>query len=202
MLTLPNVTLVCIDCINYLRALNAINQSIEKVNFAEVKILTSIDVFTTGSIQIVPIEPITNKVAYSYFVIKELHKYIQTDYALLVQWDGYVWSATGWSNEFLEYDYIGAVWHFRPDIRVGNGGFSLRSKKLLDLTPSIQEIITSEGKGSLHPEDCAICIFHRDYLMSHGIKFAPEDVADRFAVENRTYKGQFGWHGGTHPPGV
>ena len=38
-----------------------------------------------------------------------------------------------WRPEFLDYDYIGAVWpHVLDKYNVGNGGFSLRSKALLE----------------------------------------------------------------------
>src|ERR1700687_3454326 len=37
-----------------------------------------------------------------------------------------------WREEFLGCDYIGAQWFWHDDaMRVGNGGFSLRSRKLL-----------------------------------------------------------------------
>ena len=38
---------------------------------------------------------------------------------------------------FFDYDYIGAPWPNNFVNRVGNGGFSLRSKKFLELTAKI-----------------------------------------------------------------
>ena len=65
-----------------------------------------------------------------------LKKYIDTDFCLIIQGDGFVIHPENWTDEFLKYDYIGAPWrnlaHY-SFIRVGNGGFSLRSKKLLKI---------------------------------------------------------------------
>ena len=54
-------------------------------------------------------------------------------------------------NMFLEYDYVGAPWHF-PTIRhtwlkVGNGGLSLRKKS------KMLEILTSKVHDGIEPED-------------------------------------------------
>jgi hypothetical protein len=52
---------------------------------------------------------------------------------LLVQWDGYVCNPDAWDPAFLDCDYIGAKWFWHNDaMRVGNGGFSLRSRRLLE----------------------------------------------------------------------
>ena len=70
---------------------------------------------------------------YSRFVIKDLLRDIATDFVQIIQWDGYVINGPAWTNEFLDYDYIGARWWFRKhDRNVGNGGFSLRSRRLLE----------------------------------------------------------------------
>ena len=107
-----------------------------------------------------------------------------------------------WSDEFYEYDYIGAPWpkeviiegmplHFN----VGNGGFSLRSKRLQEFLKNDENIILN------HAEDVAICQLNRMYLISKGFKFAPVEVAKRFSFENLPWRdGQqitkaFGCHG-------
>jgi hypothetical protein len=72
---------------------------------------------------------------------------------------------------------------------VGNGGFSPRSKKLLDLVASwsIPENVI---------EDDYICRQVRSDLEEAGIKFAPESVADKFSYEREQPKGKtFGFHG-------
>lgn len=144
---------------------------------------------------------------YSWFMFKELHKHVKTSHVLIIQYDGFAVNQQAWTDVFYDYDYIGAPIHlYNPvlgDIgdkrsygfTVGNGGFSLRSKKLLDilgtdefLKPLINNFVC---------EDLAICIEHKDYLIKkYDIKFAPIDVALRFSMES--VQGQIyslGFHG-------
>ena len=49
-----------------------------------------------------------------------------------MQWDGYAVNPGAWDAAFLDCDYLGAKWSWHKDaMRVGNGGFSLRSRRLL-----------------------------------------------------------------------
>jgi hypothetical protein len=134
---------------------------------------------------------INSRQAYSKFILQELHKYIHTDFVLIVQWDGYIINPDAWKPQFLEYDYIGAVWPWHPrGLRVGNGGFSLRSKVLCQLTANPQFVYTDQN------EDDLICHVNRDYLVSNGIKFAPEELAREFSFERELSDIKtFGFHG-------
>ena len=92
---------------------------------------------------------------YQYFCIKNINKYIQTDFAITMQSDGFIHNGKNWTDEFLNYDYIGEPWiHKTKGIEpfgwvksisesVGCGGFSLRSKKLLSLCENIEERLLS-----------------------------------------------------------
>jgi len=128
-LTLNNVTLIGVDCIDLKRLQLAADVSAMDISFGAVKLLTSIQSDDPRVIQIPHIGSIKK---YSDFMIKELYKYIETDFALIIQHDGFVLNASAWSDSFLQYDYIGGPWYHLGDLRVGNGGFSLRSKKLVD----------------------------------------------------------------------
>ena len=190
MLALPRVTLCCIDCANHDLALAALEQCMRKCTFARVLFVTDRDLAIPG-IDCVRIPPLLSREAYSRFVMKELAAHVHTEFALLVQWDGFVVNADAWSDDFLEHDYIGAKWIFHADAyNVGNGGFSLRSKRLLEATRD-SRIVPDEA------EDVAICRTHRPYLeTAHGIRFAPEAVADRFAFEASYWTSPpFGFHG-------
>lgn len=135
---------------------------------------------------------------YSNFIIQELADVVRTDHVLIVQEDGYPTNPSAWTPEFLEYDYIGAPWPVElvrkplPE-RVGNGGFSLRSRKLLEIGRTI------EVDGSV--EDFALCVKNRKYLEEQGIRFAPFELAARFSCEctlpERTWSEDecFGFHG-------
>jgi hypothetical protein len=140
----------------------------------------------------------------------------------LVQPDGFVLFPDKWDSDWLQYDYIGAPWAYVEDAyidpfgnhhRVGNGGFSLRSKKLLDI-PSVVEVPWEtnnsdfywmpEGVVNYH-EDGNICVHNRHIFEEQGCKFAPVEVAVRFSQETRVPECEgitpFGFHYRL-PPGV
>jgi Flp pilus assembly protein TadD len=142
-------------------------------------------------IDIAWIDPLETREAYSAFVLKCLAPYVLTSHALLVQWDGYVVNPSAWEPAFLQCDYIGAKWFWQPEgRRVGNGGFSLRSRRLIGALQD-PRIVLQEN------EDLAIGATFRPLLeLDHGIRFATETLADRFAFEAAYPIGQpFGFHG-------
>jgi len=192
MLSLNNVTLVCIDDYNIQRAYQALRFCIKEITFNSVKLFTSEkDHISSYPIEKVIIHSINDKNQYSEFIIKELFNYINTEYVLIIQWDGFIVNHLAWNDKFFNYDYIGAPW--KDDNVVGNGGFSLRSKKLLKLISELDYDKTNE--------DVFICRTNRDLLTKFGIKFAPVDIAYKFSIENEEYQGSFGWHGGNLPQG-
>ena len=94
-----------------------------------------------------------------------------------------------------EYDYIGAPWSegaTPPDQRVGNGGFSIRSRRLLEALRD-PELDYDPTRG----EDQLICHTLRPVLEArHGIRFAPLDIAQRFSFErDGPVHPTFGFHG-------
>ena len=145
----------------------------------------------------VPIERLSLD-AYQEFILKKLPLIVKTPFVLLIQWDGYVLDPTCWLPEFRQYDYIGAKWAWPKDaLTVGNGGFSLRSRKLLEAVARPRfEISRIINKEKVH-EDEYICRVHRSALENeYGIRFAPETIADRFAYERiLPDRPTFGFHG-------
>jgi hypothetical protein len=146
-----------------------------------------------------------NYSGYSRFMLKELHSYITTSHALIVQADGYVINPDRWNPDWLQLDYIGAP--FPPYIntskysielknRVGNGGFSLRSRRILQLVSPIQ---LETLRYPTVNEDMIICHLLHDYLVSKGIRFADIETAADFSIDERpfgrTLATTFGFHG-------
>jgi len=203
---LNNVTLIGIDCVDIERLRKAMDITEEHIEFAEVKLLSSIK---TDDKRWVEIEAITSIESFSEFCIKDLSEYVETDYALLVQYDGFVLNPQSWTDEFLKYDYIGAPWYIEEEFWfekfdipreltgqhiVGNGGFSLRSKKFLETSARLAK----DGKFSkYHPEDLVMCVYDKHLFDGAGIKFAPYEIARKFSIEgtDETYSDQFGFHG-------
>ncbi len=201
---LSNVTLMGIDCVDVERLQKALDISSRGIEFAEVKLLTSLPTSDPRKVEIPHIGSIE---AFSAFCINDLYKYVDTDFVLLVQGDGFVINPSSWEDEFLKYDYIGAPWivtdwqirthDFPKDsfgkIMVGNGGFSLRSRKFLETSAGLSK---ESAFPKLHPEDVVLCVWYRDKLEAEGIKFAPPEVALRFSIESsrQKYDNQFGFH--------
>lgn len=113
---------------------------------------------------------------------------LRTSHALFMHWDGYPVRPEAWTDEFRNYDFIGAVWPWFTERNVGNTGFSLQSRKFLE---AIQHIPIEQ------PEDIVLCRRQRPRLEKEfGVRFAPEAVADRFSVEHGAANAQtFGFHG-------
>ena len=193
-LELPGVTLCCVDTRNHVLALRALAKSREGVRFARTMLLTGAlpaGVAVPEGIDVVAIADIASRDAYSEFVLKSLLPHISTRHVLLVQWDGYVVNPAAWDPAFLDCDYVGAKWFWaEAGSRVGNGGFSLRSRKLL-------EALQDPRIRLVDVEDVTICRAFRPLLeQEHGIRFADETLADRFSFEAAYPIGEpFGFHG-------
>ena len=201
-LSLPQVTLCCVDSTPRLPwALKALQRCLEQVSFGDAILCTdhaSLQGQTLpDGVRWVEIAPLRSIEAYSEFMIKGLAEHVRTSHVLIVQWDGFVLNAAAWRNEFLEVDYIGAPWHHIPDPwTVGNGGFSLRSRRLLQALQDPAIVPT-------HPEDLCICKTYRAHLETKGLRFAPVALAAQFAVEDGALSEQvFGFHGPYHLPAV
>lgn len=135
---------------------------------------------------------------YSVFVIHSLYAFIKTDYCLIVQDDSWVLDGKNFKPEYYDYDYIGAAthaaivgnelrlhgtWVDEPNrTMVQNGGFSLRSKRLLEAPNKLGLTHKHSDNIFLWNEDVQFTV-HRPFLESCGIKFASEEMARGFALE-------------------
>lgn len=145
--------------------------------------------------------------SYNSFIISGLVNCIDTDYVLVVQPDGFIANPHNWKDEFLTYDYIGAPFDSRVNEdykignEVGNGGFSLRSRKFLEIVAkNVDDYDITKHNGLNKNEDFFLCKTKGDFLRALGIKFAPPDVAVQFSLEGKykEYKdltNSFGFHG-------
>ena len=189
---LADVTLVAVSSVAVRQTVAALQQSMRQADFGRVLLLSDQPppADTDPAIGWRRIERIASRAAYSRFMLKELIKHIDTKHALCVQWDGFVLNGCAWDPGFLEYDYIGAVWpQFTDGHNVGNGGFSLRSTRLLE---ACVDLPVDSGAA----EDLIIARVCRTRLEQQGVRFAPEPVARRFAYERTAPTGnEYGFHG-------
>lgn len=135
------------------------------------------------------------------FLLTGLHKYITTDVAIVVHDDGYALNKGKWTDDFLSYDYIGAPWPraFRwtkPNFRVGNGGYSLRSKRWLEHASKLLKIPPGTS------EDVYCGVIYAEHFLKAGYRIAPIALAMQWSFEHKIEEfpnwklsDSFGFHG-------
>lgn len=127
---------------------------------------------------------------------KEFYQMIPYPTFLIFQCDSYLRS--GEIEPYLDYDYVGALWpdgmspvvdtpHGPYQIRVGNGGLSLRKKKACLEILSLPEMDDYRH----YPEDVFFAI--GIHFLPHANK-CPEHIAGSFSVENVYHPDPLGWH--------
>ena len=192
-----SVAIIIIDTAQHVLARNALMHSLKSFEFQQVLIFSD-DQNQWQDFSIIPIPSIRSVEEYNRIVTSELPKHIKTDFGLIVQYDGFVLNPAQFSPHFYFYDYIGAPWHHFTSMNVGNGGFSWRSRKLIEAVADIPYPELSIA------EDIFICREQRPLLeKAHGIVFAPPAIAAHFSVESTLVPfPTFGFHGIFHLPDV
>ena len=131
-----------------------------------------------------------------------------SDFMINFHTDGMIQNPDAWTDDFLNYDYIGAPWALGHPVKFdnkeafwggGNGGFTLRSKKLCEMLSEIDTSSNTPIKNIDDHEDILICHTHFKFLREKGIKFAPTDVSAKFSTEHFSPSSQgfaesFGFH--------
>ena len=208
-LLLKNVTLVAVTSVKIDANMSAMEYSMKGIEFGAVKFLTGVEGVMPKNDKIQVIHtPLLKNIGYpkdwSEFMIYKLRDFIDTEFALFIHHDGFVVHPESWTDEFLQYDYIGAPWpdkmfvdDFGEIIRVGNGGFSLRSKKLLDAFVELK--IEWMAYRAHYHDDGWISMGRLQEMRKHGIKIPGPELAYKFSTEIRcdeldnTHK-PFGFH--------
>jgi hypothetical protein len=136
---------------------------------------------------------------YNRFIVEDLNSLIHTDFVLIIQNDGWIINPQKWSDNFLTYDYIGAPWPWHKV--VGNGGFSIRSKKFLELSSKLK-YDPKHHEYPYCPEDYFMCVMNRNYFTDNGCIFPDIKTGLDFSFEHHmseypqhTIKDSFGFHG-------
>ncbi len=128
-----------------------------------------------------------------------LYSFIETDYCLVVQDDGWVLDGGNWREEYYEYDYIGAPshcgtvddqlalhfsWVGKANHRcVQNGGFSLRSRRFCE-APN-RHGLAHRHSNDIHGwnEDAQLSMWLRPAFEEWGYRYASDELARDFAIE-------------------
>lgn len=192
-LHLGQVTLCAAACVNVSATIRAMNHCLDGTGFARALLFTDRDVQgLPAGIDQIKIPPLRSSRDYSRFVLKDLVGWVDTSHCLVVQWDGFILDAHAWDPAFLDFDYVGAPWpQFSDGHEVGNGGFSLRSKRLMEACRD--SLFVDNGAA----EDVVIARHNRPWLERDcGIRFADRATASRFSFErDRQAEKTFGFHG-------
>ena len=197
---IPNVTLAAVTCIKHWATIKALMYSSRVIDFDCIKLITNVDrdyfneLPLPNEIEIINIgRDIKSKDEYSEFMLYEFKNYIETDHVLNVQYDGFVINPQVWNPDWLQYDYIGAPFppfyrnreNIDEIVRVGNGGFSLRSKKFISTFSDLNLPIMRDGLTGIAEDHQQCCMYHSTFVNA-GIKYAPVEVAVNFSHENFT----------------
>lgn len=205
----PDVTIIAVDCTD--RITNTIKSLIEGckiINFGEVKLVShkKPDILLPDFVKFEECKKINNINEFNNFMFFELGDYFSTSHCLYVQDHARILNPELWNNDWLNYDYVGAPWPYTHDsyichntkehVRVGNGGFSIRSHKLQSL-PKVFNLELKQEQG-WYNEDGNFCVYHRKFMLEHGIKYAPLNVAKYFSYETSLLENAdiktFGYH--------
>jgi hypothetical protein len=190
-LRLPDVTLVMVTTVCHELSAMAVKECTDRAEFGDVLVLSDKDLgipgarrrhFEAGNIDAA--------VRAYWYAVPPL---VETGHFLVIQWDSWIVNPKRWHRDFLAYDYVGAPWWYADDDRnVGNGGFSLRSTRLMSYLAECGPMPFAQ------PEDDVLCRKYRPRLEGKGFTWAPAELASRFSFERVLYcpmKEVLGFHG-------
>ena len=191
---LPSVTLVAMTSVNVYETVRAMCYSMRDIEFGDAVFVSDKKPwFLPKSIRFSYTSKLDSIDKFNYKMVYELKDHIKTDFCLVVHADGFVIHPELWDDEFLNYDYIGSPWPMPTNdyayrdskgqiSRVGNS-VSIRSKRLLEF-PSEHNLKWEKVQDDEYNEDIYLCCAHKNEMEDAGLKWAPLEVAVRFAREH------------------
>jgi hypothetical protein len=203
---IPDVTLLAVSSIKIDETIKALQKSCEGIDFGAVKIIThELPKNLPENIVFEECSKLKSVNDYSLYVFKYLTNHVNTSHCLLIQYDSWILNSIKWDNSWLKFDYCGGLWPIVENSyiandgtrsRVGNGGFSLRSKKLMQIPLDNNWELRQEQ--NFFNEDGNVCCYYKKELLELGIKYAPIEVAAQFSFENvvqeNLFVKPFGFH--------
>ena len=137
---------------------------------------------------------------YSTFMMHCLYAFIDTEFCLVVQDDGWVLDGNNWKKDYYNYDYIGGITHAglvgnelylgfnwvdkKDPIVVQNGGFSLRSRRFLEAPNHYGIAHMFSMNMDIWNEDVQLSCLRHSLFTDLGYKIAPKEVSKEFAIEH------------------
>lgn len=189
-LPLEDVTLVYIsDAEDIPVSTLAVQDNMRVANFGDVLLFSDVpwDMPGTTNIGIAPLrsdvgtDPVHAIGAAMCCLWYTVPKHITTKYALIAQWDSWIINPSRWTPDYLAYDYIGGPWRRKDGkYEVGNGGFSIRSTRLMKYVAAHPDLYPLTYPRF---EDGILCRDHRAALEEEGFTWAPVKLAAEFSFE-------------------
>ena len=191
---LPGVTLVAMTSVDIYETVRALEYSMRGIEFGDAVLIThKKPFFLPHNIRYSHTDKLDDIDKFNYKMVYELHKHVNTDFALIVHADGFVIHPENWKDEFLDYDYIGSPWPLPKNdyayrdskgeiCRVGNS-VSIRSKRLMEF-PSKHNLKWERVDDGFYNEDIYICCHSKNRMEEEGIKWAPFELALSFGREH------------------
>ena len=192
-----SVALVIVDTLQYALAHNALVHSLRAVDAQQVLIFSD-NQAAWGDLPIIETPSLRGTDDYNRLITQRFPEHLTADFCIVLQYDGFVINPGEFSPHFFHYDYIGAPWPHFASMNVGNGGFSWRSRKLVEAVAGLPYADFALA------EDLFICRQERPGLeQDHGIRFAPPALAAHFSLESVPVGfPTFGFHGIFHLPNI
>jgi hypothetical protein len=192
MLKLPQTSLLIVVTRGHNISKVALDDILGKAEFKDVLIFTDQpDKVAISGARYFNVPDWNNKKDAGRFYYAEAAKHFETDFGLFMEWDAGIYDASKWQDAFLAYDYIGAPWNTRDEMKVGNGGFTIMSKRL-------GHFLCENRQTFPVYTDWDVCRTQRYKIEdANGFKWAPFDLAHEFSWElvNPRSPNTFGYHG-------
>ena len=202
-LALPDVTLIMVETQVHDLGRYALVDAMTKVKFGGAVVYTDRPDAFEGlpDVRVIKVQDWPRKIAAESFYYMESQQAATTSHVLMYQWDAGVRDVNCWTDDFLQYDYIGAPWpgkragQWQPKdgYSVGNGGFTLMSMKFCNWIYANRDRVRAQS-------DMGVSYGARDMAVAAGqpIKWPNEDVAYRFSFEHGSAEQRatpsFGYH--------
>ncbi len=192
----PDIAIVIADTDQHVLAFNALRHSLEQFAVRQVIIFSDRPQAWPGY-AVNEIPKLVRIEDYNLLITRKIAEVLSCERALVIQFDGFVINGGEFSPIYAHYDYLGAPWPDAGPHDVGNGGFSLRSRRLIEAVAGLPYPDPSQA------EDVFVCQTLRPSLEALGLRFAPKAIAAHFSVEFPPVPWPtFGFHGIFHLPNV
>lgn len=208
--TIGLISLTSVEVDAHVHALKHSQHEMEKagIKVSDVCLVTHQRPWDSNGIRLIQLPFAIDILSYARMQVRRLHEWIETDFILNIQADGFVTNASKWTDDFLKYDYIGAPWAEPKGLsqaRVGNSGFSLRSRKFCELSGVKYEMIDWEEDPFVFYDDQGDDVYWTQvndwWFKSKECRFGSMEIATQFSIEqkipecpDRTIQDCFGQH--------